>query len=91
MLEIFTIQALPPKYENTLIENISNFVAPSGQVMIITEVQKAPRIFEVGPPWLLNNNYFESFKNQELTKVFHAKDFKAEMGDECHLTIFKSK
>jgi len=91
VLEIFTIQALPPKYENTLIENISNFVALSGQVMIITEVQKAPRVFEVGPPWLLNNNYFESFKNHELTKVFHSKDFKAEIGDECHLTIFKRK
>jgi len=55
VLEIFTIQALPPKYEDTLIKNIANFVKPNGQLLIITEVQTPKRIYE---NW---NAYFYSY------------------------------
>ena len=62
VLEIFTIQALPPKYEDLLIQNISDFVSDNGQLIVITEVQSEQRTYENGPPWLLNNDYIKSFE-----------------------------
>jgi 2-polyprenyl-3-methyl-5-hydroxy-6-metoxy-1,4-benzoquinol methylase len=61
VLEIYTVQALPPKYENQLIQNISMFVAPAGQLVVIAEVSNEERIFENGPPWLLTPKHIDSF------------------------------
>lgn len=61
VLEIFTVQALPPKYEEELIKNISDFVAPDGQLLVIAEVCKDERDFENGPPWLLTPQHIDVF------------------------------
>ena len=61
VLEIFTVQALPPKYEKELIQNISNFVVPDGQILVIADVSKEERSFENGPPWLLTSQHIGSF------------------------------
>lgn len=88
VLEIFTIQALPPKYESTLIENIADFVAKNGELILVTEVQNEDRNFENGPPWLLNTNYIEKFEKLGLQKRFQSIEQEAEMGDALHLTVF---
>jgi ubiquinone/menaquinone biosynthesis C-methylase UbiE len=69
VLEIFTVQALPPKYEKELIQNISNFVAPDGHILIIAEVGKEERSFENGPPWLLTSQHIDSFSSCGLKVV----------------------
>ncbi|MCT4622107.1 MAG: class I SAM-dependent methyltransferase [Schleiferiaceae bacterium] len=89
VLEIFTIQALPPKYEAKLIQHVSDFVAPQGELMVITEVQKAKRTYDVGPPWLLNEDYVAKFENKGLSLKSLDKTNEPEMGDEIHLTIFE--
>ena len=89
ILEIFTIQALPPKYEQTLIENLSSFVAEEGELMVITEIRKGERDFKIGPPWLLNYDYMISFEQQGLNLSFLTNDHAPTMGEECHLAIFK--
>jgi len=61
VLEIFTVQALPPKYEKELIQNISDFVSPDGQILVIAEVGKEERSFDSGPPWLLTSRHIDSF------------------------------
>lgn len=61
VLEIFTVQALPPKYEKELIENISSFAAPDGQILVIAEVGSEERSFENGPPWVLTSQHIDSF------------------------------
>ncbi|MDX2370206.1 MAG: class I SAM-dependent methyltransferase [Colwellia sp.] len=61
VLEIYTVQALPPKYETELIQNISSFVAPAGQLLVIAEVSNKERVFENGPPWLLTPQHIDSF------------------------------
>lgn len=66
VLEIFTIQALPPKYEKDLIGSIADFVAPRGQLVVIAETSKQPRIFENGPPWLLTPAHIDSFASNGL-------------------------
>lgn len=89
VLEIFTIQALPPKYEKTLIHNIADFVSKEGELMVITEVQNEKRVFEKGPPWLLNSDYITSFEKEGLTKISNHSSSNTHLGDEMHLTIFK--
>lgn len=89
VLEIFTIQALPPKYEAQLIANLSRLVAKNGELLVITEVQNKKRVFEIGPPWLLNNNYVDGFEKNGLNLQGEIYQFPPSMGDECHLSIFR--
>lgn len=89
VLEIFTIQALPPKYEKLLIQNISDFVTDGGKLVVITEVQEEKRSYENGPPWLLNHNYIESIEDCGLMKVDQSIGTVTSFGDEIHLTIFQ--
>jgi 2-polyprenyl-3-methyl-5-hydroxy-6-metoxy-1,4-benzoquinol methylase len=91
VLEIFTIQALPPKYEQTLIKNISDFVSRDGKLVVVTEVQKDKRTFKNGPPWLLNHSYIKSFEDCGLSLESQSTGSKPEMGDEIHLSIFQRK
>ena len=81
VLEIFTIQALPPKYEKKVMQHISDFVADHGELVVVTEIQKEKRNFEKGPPWLLNRDYVQSFEHYGLKKVFQSSSStKAEIG-----------
>ncbi|MBT4888590.1 MAG: class I SAM-dependent methyltransferase [Rhodospirillales bacterium] len=61
VLEILTVQALPPKYEVELIQNISNFTAPGGLLLVIADVGKEHRTFDNGPPWLLTPEHIDSY------------------------------
>ena len=61
VVEIFTVQALPPKYEQQLAESISEFVAPGGRLVVVAEVGAGGRSFEKGPPWLLTPEHIDSF------------------------------
>jgi len=89
VLEIFTIQALPPKYEATLIKNISDFVSEDGIIVVVTEIQNEKRVYENGPPWLLNSDFIESFVNNNLKCISNTAFDNPEIGDEIRLTIFK--
>jgi cyclopropane fatty-acyl-phospholipid synthase-like methyltransferase len=91
VLEIYTIQALPPKYEQTLIKNLSDLVSDEGKLLLITEVQHQKRDFENGPPWLLNKDYVQSFENQGLELTSQEINEHSEMGDESHLSVFLRK
>ncbi len=66
VLEIFTIQALPPKYEKQLIQNISDFAGPGGQLLVIAEVSTEQRTFDNGPPWLLTSEHTDLFVSNGL-------------------------
>ncbi|MCE7995219.1 MAG: class I SAM-dependent methyltransferase [Roseivirga sp.] len=88
VLEIFTIQALPPKYEQVLIKNIADFVSDNGQLILITEVQSEKRTYENGPPWLLNEDYIKSFEINGLKRISTSTSKETEMGEEIHLSIF---
>ena len=69
VLEIYTIQALPPKYEKELIQKISDFVAPDGQILVIAEIGSEERSFENGPPWVLTSQHIDSFVSCGLEVV----------------------
>lgn len=60
VLEIYTIQALPPKYEEEVIRNIAEFVAPDGELLVIANVDTQARTIEKGPPWLLTPDHIDA-------------------------------
>jgi len=66
VLEIYTVQALPPAYEAQSIAAISGFVAPGGALLVVAETSKAARDFENGPPWLLTPDHVAAFEAQGL-------------------------
>lgn len=66
VLEVYTVQALPPVYERVLIESIAEFVSPNGQLVVVAETSVAPRAFESGPPWLLTPDHIDAFASQGL-------------------------
>lgn len=66
VLEIYTIQALPPKYEDEVISTLSSWIAPKGTLLVIAKVSDEQRNFQNGPPWLLNKNYIVKFEQHGL-------------------------
>ncbi|MEM7138029.1 MAG: class I SAM-dependent methyltransferase [Myxococcota bacterium] len=66
VLEIYTVQAVPPSYEETAIRNIAGFVARSGALLVIAGVGGNERSFEDGPPWLLTPGHVQSFASRGL-------------------------
>ena len=61
VLEIYTVQALPPAYEAQAIAAIAGFVAPKGALLVVAETATAARSFENGPPWLLTPGHVTDF------------------------------
>ena len=72
VLEIYTIQALPPKYEEEVIGKIAGYVAPGGELLVIAVVGVEPRTFDNGPPWVLTQTHVETFQRLglEITDQF---------------------
>ena len=66
VLEIYTIQALPPKYENEVIAKIARYVTVDGQLLVIALVDETERSFQSGPPWVLTPGHRESFEAHGL-------------------------
>ncbi len=91
VLEIFTVQALPPKYEDELIQNISKFVTPGGHLLVIAEVSDEQRSFEKGPPWLLTSHHVDKFTSCGLdVKERHIEKGSFDNDDDViHVTTFK--
>lgn len=89
VLEIFTVQALPPKYETELVRNISGFVAPGGQLVVIAEVAGESRAFANGPPWLLTPGHVDAFTSCGLKadEQVVSRD-SAHIGEELFVTTF---
>ncbi|HCH22943.1 MAG TPA: SAM-dependent methyltransferase [Oceanospirillaceae bacterium] len=89
VLEIYTVQALPPKYEDTLINNIAKFVAPKGQLLVVAEVSQQERHYKNGPPWLLTPAHVDKFVASGLavtgSKIEQAS---LEGGSESYVTLF---
>ena len=92
VLEIYTVQALPPKYEDLLIANIASFVANSGQLLVVAEVSKADREFVNGPPWLLTPSHIDSFVSNDLSLVNTdiEEDSTAQDDAKTYVSLFKA-
>ena len=71
VLEIYTIQALPPKYENEVIGRIADFVGKDGQLVTVAIVSDEERTFDSGPPWALTPEHQAAFVERGLALADH--------------------
>ncbi len=66
ILEIYTIQALPPEYEEVVIDNICGFLKSSGNMLVVAGVREEERSLRNGPPWLLTPEHRQRFMKNGL-------------------------
>jgi ubiquinone/menaquinone biosynthesis C-methylase UbiE len=91
VLEIYTVQAVPPSYEEKAIGNIARFVALGGQLLVIAEVGEGERSFEKGPPWLLTPGHVDAFAAHNL-KVLEKRIGDGEMeAGQSYITTFSKE
>lgn len=88
VLEIYTVQAVPPVYESTAIRNIAGCVAPGGRALVVAEVGAGERSFEQGPPWLLTPEHVESFVSHDLNIEERHVGSTDENGMTSYITVF---
>jgi 2-polyprenyl-3-methyl-5-hydroxy-6-metoxy-1,4-benzoquinol methylase len=67
IVEIYTIQALPPEHQVSIATNITKFLAKNGKLLVVSYIQEDIGKFEDGPPWPLHKTFFKHFKNAGLT------------------------
>ena len=67
VLEIYTIQALPPKFEAEIIPKIANYVAAGGSLVTVAIVSDEARSFDKGPPWPLTPEHVDAICRAGLT------------------------
>lgn len=88
VLEIYTVQAVPPTYEDKAITNIAEFVAPGGQLVVIAEVGVGERSFDEGPPWLLTPQHVDHFVSRGLCVEDRSVGQPSEGGSTNYVTTF---
>lgn len=91
ILEIYTIQAIPPKYEDEVISIIPTWLNRKGLVLVIAGVVSQPRNFKNGPPWLLNKTHVDKLKNEGLTLLKVSIKPRAERNSELYTSLFQMK
>ena len=89
VLEIYTVQAIPPDYEKEVIQKIADFVAPNGRLLVVAEVGEEERSFDNGPPWVLTPLHVESFVSCDLEVTGQQIEKDDEMGSDSYVTTFK--
>ncbi len=71
VLEIYTVQSLPPRYEAQVIKRIARLVREGGQLLVIAIVSQEARSLEAGPPWVLTPSHIEAFGDRGLAVEDH--------------------
>lgn len=88
VLEIYTVQALPPRFEADVIKQIAGFVAPGGQLVVAAEVRAAERDFDSGPPWPLRPDHADAFAAYGLRIEDRHVDEAGESSSVSYVTTF---
>lgn len=75
VFEAFTIQSLPVEFREKMIEAVAKTIKPKGKILIVAH--KREHMFE-GPPWPLNQEEIDLFKNHlsELSFEVHQEESK---------------
>ncbi|SEE84251.1 class I SAM-dependent methyltransferase [Jiangella alba] len=67
VLEVMTVQSMPPQFHPPATASVAGFVAPGGTLLVITMVADTPP--EDGPPWPLTRAEIDAFGQDGLTPV----------------------
>lgn len=69
VVEVFTVQSLPPQLHPPAITNTARLVAPGGRLLVLAAAADAPPDPGTGPPWPLVRDEIEAFTRDGLDLV----------------------
>jgi SAM-dependent methyltransferase len=69
VVEIFTVQSLPPELHPEAIAAVRSTVAPGGTLLVIAAAAGSERVHEQGPPWPLTADEVTAFGSDLLVPV----------------------
>lgn len=69
VVEIFTIQALPPGYRRQATHNVGSLVSPGGTLLVIAAAHDADDGQVHGPPWPLTRREIDAFAGYGIETV----------------------
>ncbi|SDT02546.1 bifunctional 2-polyprenyl-6-hydroxyphenol methylase/3-demethylubiquinol 3-O-methyltransferase UbiG [Jiangella sp. DSM 45060] len=67
VVEIMTVQSMPPPFHPPAMASVAGFVAPGGTLLVVTMVADVPPVD--GPPWPLTRAEIDAFGQDGLTPV----------------------
>ncbi|GAA3519122.1 methyltransferase domain-containing protein [Aeromicrobium panaciterrae] len=65
VIEVFTVQAMPPAVRAEATAGIRRLLAPGGTALVI-QVERGDQDPAIGPPWLLNREEMETFADDDV-------------------------
>ncbi|MEO6605610.1 MAG: class I SAM-dependent methyltransferase [Aeromicrobium sp.] len=65
VIEVFTVQAMPPAVRAEATAGIRRLLAPGGTALVI-QFDRGDEDSDVGPPWLLNRDEMETFAGDDV-------------------------
>ena len=65
VVEALTVQSLPPEHRERAIDAVVGFVAPGGELLVVSTMQETGE-FPEGPPWPLTREQVASFARSGL-------------------------
>lgn len=67
VVEVFTVQALPPSVRAAAIRGVRSLLAPGGVLLVVEVVRPDGESPMAGPPWLLDRAAMTSFAGDDVT------------------------
>jgi SAM-dependent methyltransferase len=65
VVEALTVQSMPPDTRDRAIDSVTRFVAPGGELLVVSTMQESGA-FPEGPPWPLTREQVASFARNGL-------------------------
>lgn len=69
VFESITVQSLPPELQDQAIEHIVQFVAPGGEILVMTSARQ-PDQLPGGPPWPISRDSLNHYLVDGIREVF---------------------
>jgi SAM-dependent methyltransferase len=66
VVEVFTVQALPPSVRATAIRGVRSLLAPGGTLLVVAVVRPDDESQMDGPPWLLDRPAMTAFAGDDV-------------------------
>ena len=67
VVEVFTVQALPPSVRPAAVSGVRRLLAPGGELLVIEVVRPDGESLTAEPPWLLDRAEVTSFASDDVT------------------------
>ncbi len=85
VVEVRTVQSLPPELRDDAIDAVASLVAPGGSALVVA-LSRPDGTIPHGPPWAVSPSELSRFEHSGLTVTFHRSE-----GDHVVLELSRSR